>query len=186
MDKWVTDSIRDVSKFLSRIAAYRDKNIELYLQAHQELHLLLFAFNRQNYSRYLMYHHFELQALKHSNSSYRKGASLTGTKFFTILGDLVAEVNVNRGVKIRGGPMRDDYSISVEAVDDFNLNTHDLAKLQHALKNRMNVKKSSNHNAVVTLANLIHIFFDSYSANTQNITCNHIKNKCNHIKVHYF
>ena len=33
MGKWVTDYIRNVSKFLSRIATYRDKNIELHLQA---------------------------------------------------------------------------------------------------------------------------------------------------------
>ena len=48
MGKWVTDYIRDVSKFLSRIAAYRDKNIELDLQAQRELLPLLFAFNHQN------------------------------------------------------------------------------------------------------------------------------------------
>ena len=62
MDKWVTDYIRDGSKFLSRIAAYRDKNTELHLQAERELLPLLFAFNHQNYSRYLTYHHFELEA----------------------------------------------------------------------------------------------------------------------------
>ena len=37
MSKWVTDYIRYVSKFSSEIAAYRDKNIELHLQAQQEL-----------------------------------------------------------------------------------------------------------------------------------------------------
>ena len=37
MGKWVTDYIRDASKTLSRIATYRDKNIELYLQAQQDL-----------------------------------------------------------------------------------------------------------------------------------------------------
>ena len=48
MGRWLTDHIGDVSKFLSRIAAYQDGNIELHLQAQQELLLLLFAFNHQN------------------------------------------------------------------------------------------------------------------------------------------
>ena len=64
MGKWVTDYIRDISKFLSRIAAYRDKNIELHLQVQQGFLPLLFEFNHQNYSSYLAYHHFKLQALK--------------------------------------------------------------------------------------------------------------------------
>ena len=69
MGKWVTDYIRDVSKFLSRIAVYRDRNIELPLQTQRELLSLLFAFYRQNCSRYLTYHLFELRDLKHINSS---------------------------------------------------------------------------------------------------------------------
>ena len=47
MGKWVTNYIRDVSNFFSRIAAYQDKNIELHWQAQRELLLLLFAFNHQ-------------------------------------------------------------------------------------------------------------------------------------------
>ena len=89
MGKWVSDYIHDVNKYLSIIAAYRDKNIELHLQAQQELLPLLFAFNHQNYSRYLTYHHVKLQALKHKHFSayeqlktYGMGASLTGRKFF--------------------------------------------------------------------------------------------------------
>ena len=68
MGQSVTDDIGDVSKFLSKIAAYQYTNTELHLQVQQEL-LPLFAFNPQNYSRYLTYHHLELQALKHNNSS---------------------------------------------------------------------------------------------------------------------
>ena len=41
--------------------------------------------------------------------------------------------------------MRGSYSTTVEILDDFILKTHALAKLRHALKNRMNVKTSSNH-----------------------------------------
>ena len=38
----------------------------------------------------------------------------------------------------------------------------------------------------VTLSNLLHIFFDSCSANTKKYQCNHHKNKCTHIKAHFF
>ena len=58
MVRWVTDYIHVVSKCLSTIAAYQDKNIELLLQEHRELLLLLFAFNHQNYSSYLTSHQF--------------------------------------------------------------------------------------------------------------------------------
>ena len=67
MAKSVTEYVRNVRKVLSRIAAYQDQNIELKLQAQREFLPLLFAFNNQNYSRYLTYHHFELQALKSKN-----------------------------------------------------------------------------------------------------------------------
>ena len=63
----------------------------------------------------------------------------------TITGDLVTEVTVNRELKICGGPMHGGYSTSVEAIDDFILNTHALAKLRRALKNRTNVKRSRNY-----------------------------------------
>ena len=59
MGQWITDYLRDVSKFLSRTAAYWNKNTELHLQAQRDLLQLLFAFNHQNYSRYLKCHHFE-------------------------------------------------------------------------------------------------------------------------------
>ena len=36
---------------------------------------------------------------------------------------------------------------------------------------------------MVTLANLVNIFFACYSVNTKN---QNVKNKCNHIKAHYF
>ena len=70
-------------------------------------------------------------------------ASLPGRKFSSIPGDLVTEVTVNQEVKIRGSPMRDGYSTSVEAVGDFILNTHALAKLRRLLKNSMNDNHSN-------------------------------------------
>ena len=113
---------------------------------------LLFASNHQNYSSYLTYHHFGLQALKHNSFSaceqlktFGMGANSSGKKFWTIPGDSATEITVNRKVKIRGGPTWGGYSASVDAVDDFILNTHALAKLRRALKNRINVKTSGNH-----------------------------------------
>ena len=58
--------------------------------------------------------------------------------------DLVTERTGNREVKIRGNPMHSGYSTSVETVNDFFLNTNALQKLR-PLKNRINVKTSSNH-----------------------------------------
>ena len=41
------------------------------------------------------------------------------------------------------------YSISVEAVDDYILNTHVSTKLRHAPKNRIDVKTCDNHNRIL-------------------------------------
>ena len=39
---------------------------------------------------------------------------------------------------------------------------------------------------MVILSNSLHIFFDYYSANTPNINVNHLENKRNLTKSHYF
>ena len=63
MGNWILQCITHVSAFLSQITAYREKNIELHLQAQRDLLPLLFAFNHQNYSRYLTIHYVELTNL---------------------------------------------------------------------------------------------------------------------------
>ena len=75
------------------------------------------------------------QRVKHRHFSvyeqlktYGMGVILSGRKIWTNPGDLVTEVTVNQEVKIRGGPMRGGYSISVETVYDFILNTHPFGK----------------------------------------------------------
>ena len=65
--------------------------------------------------------------------------------FFTIPGDLVTEVTINREVKVRGGPMRGGYSTSFDAENDFVLNSHILAKLLKELKGKMRLKTASTH-----------------------------------------
>ena len=89
MGKWILQYITDVGELLSQIIAYREKNKESHLQAQRDLLPLLFAFNHQNYSRYLTTHHVELTNLPSKNPSaykdlqtYGIGASLSGKKFF--------------------------------------------------------------------------------------------------------
>ena len=108
MGKWILQYITDMSALLSQIIAYREKT-ELHLQAQRDLLPLLFAFNYQNYSRYLTTHHVELTNVSSKNpyaykdlQTYDIGASLSGKRFSTIPGDLVTEVTINRELKIRG------------------------------------------------------------------------------------
>ena len=62
----------------------------------------------------------------------------------TITGDLVNEETINREVIVRGGPMSGGYSTSIDAENDFILNSHMLAKLRKEFKNKMNFKTDSN------------------------------------------
>ena len=72
------------------------------------------------------------------------GTSLSRNKFLTIPGDLVNEEAINREVIVRGGPMSGGYSTSIDAENDFILNSHILAKLRKEFKNKMNFKTDSN------------------------------------------
>ena len=83
------------------------------MQGQCDLLPLLFAFNHQNYSRYLTPLHVELRKLPLKNPSaykdlqmYDTGASLSGKNVSTILEDLVTEVIIKREVKVCGGLMR--------------------------------------------------------------------------------
>ena len=58
------------------------------------------------------------------------GPSLSRNKFLTIPGDLVNKEAINREVIVRGGPMSGGYSTSIDAENDFILNSHILAKLR--------------------------------------------------------
>ena len=72
MGKWILQYITDVSALLSQITAYREKNIELHLQAQRDLLPLLFIYNHQNYSRYLTTLYVELTNLPLKNHSAYK------------------------------------------------------------------------------------------------------------------
>ena len=52
---------------------------------------------------------------------------------------------VNLEVKIHGGSMRGGYSTYLEAVDDFILDIHALAKLRHVLQRSSDNHKEFSH-----------------------------------------
>ena len=58
------------------------------------------------------------------------GANLSRNKFLTITGDLVNEETINREINVRGGPMRGGCSTSIDAENDFIINSYILAKLR--------------------------------------------------------
>ena len=76
MAKWILQYITDICALLSEITAFREKNIKLHLQAQRDLMPLLFAFNHQNYSRYITTHHVELTKPLSKNPSSERPSSL--------------------------------------------------------------------------------------------------------------
>ena len=111
--------IKDVSSMLALIFAGQEVNFELHLAAERELLPKCFAFTHINYSRSLPFQHVNFSEIKHCNENIqndllRKGfvRPLSGQFFSTIHGDLIAEVTVNREVKVRGDLMMDGYSTS--------------------------------------------------------------------------
>ena len=56
----------------------------------------------------------------------------------TIQGDLVNEVTINRDVKVSGSIIKGGYSNSIDAENDFILNSHKLINIRGDLKNMKN------------------------------------------------
>ena len=54
-----------------------------------------------------------------------------------VVAKLVAMVPINREVKVRGGPIRGQYSTSFDAENDFVLNSHIIAEHQNKLNSNM-------------------------------------------------
>ena len=76
MGTWVDDYIQENSLLLFEITAYREKN-SIYLQAHSDLLPLSFAFNHQNYVRFLTQYHVELP-----NLSFTKPQAFSDLEIF--------------------------------------------------------------------------------------------------------
>ena len=62
----------------------------------------------------------------------------------TIPGYLVNEETIKSEAIVRSGPMSGGYSTSIDAENDFTLNSHILVKLRKEFKNKMNFKTDSN------------------------------------------
>ena len=144
MGKLVVDYIQEVFLVIIRDYRIQGKNIRLHLQAHSDLLPLLFSFSDQNYVQYLTQDHVKLTNLLSTKPEAFTDLEIfgPGNKFSTIPGELVTKVGIYREVKVRGGPMEDGHSASINA-ENFILNSHVLAKLKKELKNKMNLKTDS-------------------------------------------
>ena len=56
--------LKDVSNLLALVSAVRENNIEKHLQAERRMLKQVFAFDHQNYARYLSYQHVFLRELQ--------------------------------------------------------------------------------------------------------------------------
>eukprot|EP00794_Sanderia_malayensis_P005788 gene5788-6486_t len=142
--------LKDVSAMLALVRSVQEKSIDLHLAAEGALLPKCFAFDHVNYSRYLSAQHVNLQSIKINNPAAWEdlelngfGGSLTGKPFSTIHGDLIAEVTINREVKVRGGPMQYGFSTNERTTDAFIKTSHIIANIRGKLKEKLNVLTSS-------------------------------------------
>ena len=131
--------LRDVSSMLSLVVSVREGDIELHLQAERNMLKQVFAFDHQNYARYLSYQHVLLNDLKIKNNAAYKdlklkgmGANYSGSKFAAVHGDLVTEY-FNRETKGTAGPFRQGYSTNIETTNKWVNIVHIHAKLRMAM-----------------------------------------------------
>ena len=136
MGKWVVDYIQNVSSLLSQITTYREKD------------QITFASSQWFFTSLICIQSSELHSIakpqEFPDLKILVGASLSRNKFLTISEVLVNEETINREVIVRGGPMSGGYSTSIDAENDFILDSHILAKLRKEFKNKMNFKTDSN------------------------------------------
>ncbi len=122
--------LRDISSLLALVSAVREGNFERHLEAEREMLKQVFAFDHQNYSRYLTFQHVLLTDLKSSNNpAYQEllergfGANYSGEKFATVHGDLVTEY-FNRETKGTAGPFRSGFSTNIETTNNWVKTIH--------------------------------------------------------------
>ena len=143
--------LQDVSSMLALVSAVRDNSFEKHLQAEREMLRLVFAFDHQNYARYLSYQHVMLNNLKsNSHAAYEDlrirgfGANYSGEKFATVHGDLVTEY-FKRETKGTAGPFRSGYSTNIDITNKWIQTMHIHAKLRTAMREKLRIKTSSTH-----------------------------------------
>ena len=143
--------LRDVSAVLALVAAVREKDIALHLEAERDMLKHIFAFDHQNYSRYLSYQHVLLNHHQlHNSNAFQDlkergiGANYSGSKFAAVHGDLVTEY-FNRETKGTAGPFRQGYSTNIASTNKWVNTIHIHAKLRMAMRDKVNIKTPSTH-----------------------------------------
>ena len=143
--------LHDISALLSLVSAVRENKFEHHLAAERQMVPLLFAYNHQNYARYLSYQQVFMSDLKHhSHPAYQDlcshgfGASYTSGGFRSVHGDLVTEWE-NREMKGTAGPYKSGFSTNVEVSQKYFATAHLHAKLQTKFREKLSIKTSSIH-----------------------------------------
>ena len=92
--KMTIQYLKDVSNLLALVSAVRENNIEKHLQAERQMVKQVFAFDHQNYARYLSYQHVFLRELQKNGHpafkdlvNYGYGATFLGRSLqvFTVI-----------------------------------------------------------------------------------------------------
>ena len=161
-DCMVVAFLRDVTSLLPLVSSVREGDIERHLQAECYMIKQLFAFDHQNYSRYLTYQHLLFTDYKKSNSKIFQdlksrgfGASYLQNTFSAVHGDLVTE-HYNRETKVNAGPFRLGFSTSLTMTNKWVRNIHLHAKMRTAMRDKLNIKLSSTHKEVTDSGKKLH------------------------------
>ena len=143
--------LKDVSSMLAMVSAVRGSDIERHLQAEREMISKTFAFNHQNYARYLSYQHVFLRDMEekghpafHNLRTKVFEGSISGDRFSTIHGDLITEL-FNKETKGTAGPFRSEFSSNIEAVNTWVHTIHVHSKLRVIFREHLRTKTSAKH-----------------------------------------
>ncbi len=141
--------LRDISSLLALVSAVREGDFDRHLQAERDMLRFLFAFDHQNYARYLSYQHVYLSDLKlTNNAAYQDlcirgfGANYSGDTFANVHGDLVTEY-FNKETKGTAGPFRLGYSTNLDVFNKWANNIHIHAKLRTYMREMLIIKTTS-------------------------------------------
>ena len=137
MGKWVVDYIQNVSSLLSQITTYREKD------------QITFASSQWSFTSIIFIQSSEICSIEKPQAFpdlkiLVLGASLSRNKILTIPREVVNDETINREVNVRGSPMSGGYSSTIDAENDFILNSNIRAKLRKEFKNKMNFITDSN------------------------------------------
>ena len=143
--------LREISSLLALVSAVREGDFDRHLQAERDMLRFLFAFDHQNYARYLSYQHVYLSDLKlTNNAAYQDlcirgfGANYSGDTFANVHGDLVTEY-FNKETKGTAGPFRLGYSTNLDVFNKWVNNIHIHAKLRTYMREILRIKTTSTH-----------------------------------------